>query len=177
MKNVYAQDTALQTFESPEFRVDYPSTWEIAPKNSTFPYYGSNTIVVFKPIGETSPLDITYLSISPLRVGVSLDKTNLTVSRDSLDKIVEEEIAFLQDPASFYGDLNVEILNNNATMVDGLPAKEITYLIHGLGTFDMETIVIHENKQYQLHFTTPESKVPETLPAVQQIIKSFMFNA
>jgi hypothetical protein len=40
----------------------------------------------------------------------------------------------------------------------------------------METIVIHEGKQYQLHFTTPELKVPETLPVVQQIIKSFMFN-
>jgi hypothetical protein len=177
MTNAYAQDATLQTFESPEFKVDYPSTWEIAPKNSTFPYYGSNTIVVFKPIGETTPLDITYLSISPLRVGISVDKTNLTVSRDSLDKIVEEEIAFLQDPVSFYGNLNVEVLKNNATTVDGLPAKEITYLIHGLGTFDMETIVIHENKQYQLHFTTPKSKVTETLPVVQQIIKSFMFNA
>ena len=177
MTNVYAQDTTLQTFVSPEFKVDYPSIWEIASKNSTFPYYGSNTIVVFKPIGETTPLDITYLSISPLRVGISLDKTNLTVSRDSLDKIVEEEIAFLQDPTSFYGDLNIEILNNNATMVDSLPAKELSYLIHGLGTFDMETIVIHKDKQYQLHFTTPKSKVTETLPVVQQMIKSFMFNA
>ena len=176
MTNVYAQDTALQTFDSPEFKVDYPSTWQIAPKNSTFPYYGSDTIVVFKPIGETSPLNITYLNISPLRVGISLDKTTLTVSPDSLDKIVAEEIAFLQDPASFYGDLNVEILKNDATTVDGLPAKELTYFIHGLGTFDMETVVIHGDKQYQLHFTTPKAKVPETLHVVQQIIKSFMFN-
>ena len=176
MKNVYAQDTTLQTFDSPEFKVDYPSTWEIAPKNSTFPYYGSDTIVVFKPIGETSPLNITYLNISPLRVGISLDKTTLTVSPDSLDKIVAEEIAFLQDPASFYGDLNVEILKNDATTVDGLPAKELTYFIHGLGTFDMETVVIQGDKQYQLHFTTPKSKVPETLPVVHQIIKSCMFN-
>jgi hypothetical protein len=61
--------------------------------------------------------------------------------------------------------------------VDGLAAKELTYFIHGLGTFDMEMFVIHENKQYQLHFTTPKSKVPETLPVVQQIIKRFMFRA
>jgi two-component SAPR family response regulator len=40
----------------------------------------------------------------------------------------------------------------------------------------METLVIHEDKQYQLHFTTPVSDVSETLPAVQQIIKSFRFN-
>jgi hypothetical protein len=26
MTNVYAQDTALQTFNSPEFKVDYPSS-------------------------------------------------------------------------------------------------------------------------------------------------------
>ncbi|HYG00364.1 MAG TPA: PsbP-related protein [Candidatus Saccharimonadales bacterium] len=175
MTNANAQDTALQTFDSPEFKVNYPSSWEIAPTNSTFPYYGSDTIVVFKPIGETSPLNITYLSITSLRVGISIDETNLTLSRDSLDKIVEEEIAFLQDPASFYGDLNVEIRNNNATIVDGLPAKELTYLIQGLGTYDMETIVIHEGKQYQFHFTTPVSNISETLPAVQQIIKSFIF--
>lgn len=157
--------------------MDYPSSWEIAPKNSTFPYYGSDTIVVFKPIGETSPLDITYLNISPLRVGISIDNKTLTVSRDSLDDIVAKEITFLQDPSSFYGDLNVQILKNNSTTVDGLPAKEITYIIHGLGTFDMETIVIHEGKQYQLHFTTPISNVSETLPIVQQMIKTFTFNA
>lgn len=177
MKNVNAQDAVLQTFESAEFKVEYPAIWEIAPKNSTYPYYGSDTIIVFKPVGEINPLNITYLSITPLRVGISIDNTALTVSRDSLDKIVEAEIAFLQDPSSFYGDLNVEILNNTSTTVDGLPAKELTYLIHGLGTFDMETIVIHEGKQYQLHFTTPELKVPETLPVVQQIIKSFQFSA
>jgi PsbP-like protein len=177
MPNTYAQDTTLQTFESAEFKVDYPATWEIAQKNSTFPYYGSDTIVVFKPIGETSPLNITYLNISPLRVGISIDNTTLTVSRDSLDEIVAKEIAFLQDPASFYGDLNVQILNNTATVVDGLPAKELTYVIHDLGTFDMETIVIHEGKQYQLHFTTPVSNVSETLPVVKQIIESFMFKA
>jgi hypothetical protein len=177
MTNVYAQDTTLQTFDSPEFKLNYPSTWEIAPKNSTFPYYGSDTIVVLKPIGETSPLNITYLNISPLRIGISFDKTTQTVSPDNLDEIVAKEIAFLQDPTSFYGDLNVEILNNNSTTVDGLPAKELTYLIHGLGTFDKETIVIHEGKQYQLHFTTPVSSVSETLPVVQQIIKSFIFKA
>ena len=81
-------------------------------------------------------LNITYLNISPLRVSISLDKTTQTVSPDSLDKIVAKEIAFLQDPVSFYGNLNVEILKNEATTVDGLPAKELTYFIHGLGTFD-----------------------------------------
>lgn len=177
MANVNGQESVLQTFNNTEFRVNYPSTWEIAPRNYTFPYYGSDTIVVFKPIGETNPLNITYLSISLLQLGASLDNTTLATTRDSLDKIVAEQIAFIQDPGSFYGGLDVKILTNNATMVDGLPAKELRYLIHGLGTFDIETFVIHEDKQYQLHFTTPESKATETLPIVQQIIKSLKFNA
>lgn len=175
--NVDSQETELQTFNNAEFKVNYPSSWEIAPTNSTFPYYGSDTLVVFKPIGETNPLNITYLNISPLQVGTSLDNTSLAASRDSLDKIVSEQIAFLQDPESFYGNLDVEILTNNATTVDGLPAKELTYLIHGLGTFDSETTVIYGDKQYLLHFTTPISNVSETLPTGQQIIKSFKFNS
>ena len=82
----------LLTFNSPEFKVDYPSTWEIAPKNSTFPYYDSNTIVVLKPVGETNPLNITYLNISPLRIGISFDNTTQTVSPDTLEDIVAKEI-------------------------------------------------------------------------------------
>ncbi|WP_425321227.1 PsbP-related protein [Candidatus Nitrosocosmicus franklandus] len=175
--NVNSQETELQTFNNSEIKVNYPSSWEIAPTtNSTFPYYGSDTLVVFKPIGETNPLNITYLNISPLQVGTSLGNTSLAASRDSLDKIVSEQIAFLQDPESFYGNLDVEILANNATTVDSLPAKELIYLIHGLGTFDSEIVVIHGDKQYLLHFTTPISNVSETLPTAQQIIKSLKFN-
>ncbi|VFJ14910.1 PsbP-related protein [Candidatus Nitrosocosmicus franklandus] len=168
----------LRTFDSPEFKIDYPSSWEIAPRNSTFPYYSSNTIVVLKPTGETNPLNITYLNISPLPIGTSLNPTAQSISRDnnSLNEIVSEEIAFLQDPESFYGDLNVEILDNNSTTVDKLPAKQFSYLIHELGTFDMETIVVHNDKQYQMHFTTPVLYASETLPKVKQIIQSFKFN-
>ncbi len=178
MSHIYAQETALKTFDTTEFKIDYPLTWEIASRDSSFPYYGTATVVVFKPVGESmDPSDNSYLNISPLELGKSLDKTTLTVSPDSLDKIVEDKIAFLKDPTSMYGSLNVEILKNNATTVSDLPAKELTYLIHGLGTFNMDTIVIKGDKQYDITFTTPELKVPETLPIVQQMIKSLKFNS
>jgi hypothetical protein len=97
--------------------------------------------------------------------------------RNSLDRLVSSQIAFLQDPSSMYGNLDVEILENNATTVDGLPAKELRYVIHGIGSFEMQTYVIKNDKLYQLTFQTPESKVPSTLPAAQQMIKTLKFNS
>lgn len=149
------------------FVVQYPSTWEIAPKNSSFPYYGSTTAIVFKPVDETAnPLENTLFSISPM-----------DVSRYSLDRLVSSQIALLQDPSSMYGNLDVEILENNATTVDGLPAKELSYVIHGIGSFEIQTYVIENDRIYQLTFQTPESKVPSTLPAAQQMIKTLNFNS
>jgi hypothetical protein len=164
-----AQSNIMKTYNDTEgrFVVQYPSAWEIAPKNSSFPYYGSTTAIVFKPIDETaSPLENTLFSITPMDGG-----------RNSLDRLVSSQIAFLQDPSSMYGDLDVEILENNATTVDGLPAKELTYVIHGIGSFEMQTYVIKNDKLYQLTFQTPESKVPSTLPAAQQMIKTLEFNS
>ena len=149
------------------FVVQYPSTWEIAPKNSSFPYYGSTTAIVFKPVDETAnPLENTLFSISPM-----------DVSRYSLDRLVSSQIALLQDPSSMYGNLDVEILENNATTVDGLPAKELSYVIHGIESFEIQTYVIENDRIYQLTFQTPESKVPSTLPVAQQMIKTLNFNS
>jgi hypothetical protein len=164
-----AQSNILKTYNDTQgrFVVQYPSAWEIAPKNSSFPYYGATTAIVFKPMDETSsPLENTLFSITPMDGG-----------RNSLDRLVSSQIAFLQDPSSMYGNLDVEILENNATTVDGLPAKELRYVIHGIGSFEMQTYVIKNDKLYQLTFQTPESKVPSTLPAVQQMIKTLEFNS
>lgn len=173
-----AQSSTLKTYNDVQgrFVVQYPSAWEIAPKNSTFPYYGAATAIVFKPTDETaSPLENTLFSITPMDRAKSLDRTTLTVTPDSLDKTVADQIALLQDPSSMYGSLNVEILKNNATTVDGLPAKELTYVIHGIGSFEMQTYVIKNGELYQLIFQTPESKVPYTLPAAQLMIKTLKF--
>jgi hypothetical protein len=164
-----AQSNILKTYNDTQgrFVVQYPSAWEIAPKNSSFPYYGATTAIAFKPMDETSsPLENTLFSITPMDGG-----------RNSLDRLVSSQIAFLQDPSSMYGNLDVEILENNATTVDGLPAKELRYVIHGIGSFEMQTYVIKNDKLYQLTFQTPESKVPSTLPAAQQMIKTLKFNS
>lgn len=164
-----AQSNIMKTYNDTQgrFVVQYPSTWEIAPKNSSFPYYGATTAIVFKPMDETSsPLENTLFSITPMDGG-----------HNSLDRLVSSQIAFLQDPFSMYGNLDVEILENNATTVDGLPAKELTYMIHGIGSFEMQTYVTKNDKLYQLTFQTPESKVPSTLPAAQQMIKTLEFNS
>ncbi|MBA3285129.1 MAG: hypothetical protein H0U27_08735 [Nitrosopumilus sp.] len=164
-----AQSNILKTYNDTQgrFVVQYPSAWEIAPKNSSFPYYGSTTAIVFKPVDETaSPLENTLFSITPMDVG-----------RNSLDRLVSSQIALLQDPSSMYGNLGVEILENNATTVDGLPAKELSYVIHGVGSFEIQTYVIKNDRLYQLTFQTPESKVPYTLPVAQQMIKTLKFNS
>jgi hypothetical protein len=164
-----AQSNILKTYNDTQgrFVVQYPSAWEIAPKNSSFPYYGPTTAIVFKPVDETAnPLENTLFSITPMDVG-----------RNSLDRLVSSQIALLQDPSSMYGNLGVEILENNATTVDGLPAKELSYVIHGIGSFEIQTYVIKNDRLYQLTFQTPESKVPYTLPVAQQMIKTLKFSS
>ena len=175
-----AQTDLVKTYNDTQgrFMVQYPTTWEIAPKNSSFPYYGVDTAIVFKPVDETSsPLENTLFSITPVGGANSLDGTSLKVTPDSLNRIVSDQIEFMQDPSSMYGNLNVEILQNNSTTVNGLPAKELTYLIHGIGSFEMQTFVINDDKLYQLIFQTPEIKVPYTLPAAQQMIDTLKFTS
>jgi hypothetical protein len=175
-----AQTKLLNTYNDTQgrFVVQYPTTWEIAPKNSSFPYYGSDTAIVFKPVDETTnPLENTLFSIAPIGEANSIDGLSLSVSPDSLDRIVSGQIEFMQDPSSIYGALNVEILQNNSTTVNGLPAKELTYLVHGIGSFEVQTFVINDDKLYQLTFQTPETRVPYTLPAAQQMIDTLKFTS
>ncbi len=172
-----AQINPLQTYTDPQerFTLQYPSTWEIAPRNSNFPYYGDTTAIVFKPIDEpVSPLNEVLFSITLNDVKRSLNKT-VSETTEFLNQIVSDKIASFQDPLSIYGDLNVEILKNNKTTVDGNPAEELTFLTHSLGTFDMDTYVIKGDILYQLIFMSPQLKSPETFPVVQQMIKSFKF--
>ena len=49
---VEAQSNSTQTFTSTNntFNLNYPLDWEIAPRNSSFPYYGETTALVLRPI-------------------------------------------------------------------------------------------------------------------------------
>lgn len=71
-----------QVYKDPQgkFTIEYPSTWEIAPRDSSFPYYGTATAIAFKPSSEDNgPLSHSLFSITPTDIEKSLDKTTLQV--------------------------------------------------------------------------------------------------
>jgi len=167
-----------QLYKDPQgkFTIQYPSTWEVAPRDSSFPYYGTATAIAFKLSSEDNgQLSHSLFSITPTDIEKSLDKTTLQVKPKSLDQIASDFIEFLMTPSSVLGDLKVEVLKNNATTIGGLPARQIQYLAHSIGTFEMQAYVIKNDKLYTLRFSTPELKVQETLPTAQNMLKSFQF--
>ena len=177
-QGVLAQVQQQQVYKDPQgkFTIQYPSTWEVAPRDSSFPYYGTATAIAFKPTSEgNDPLSHSFFNITPTDIEKSLDKTTLQVKPKSLDQIASDFIEFLMTPSSVLGDLKVEVLKNNATTIGGLPARQIQYLPHSIGTFDMQAYVIKNDKLYTLRFSTPELKVQETLPTAQNMLKSFQF--
>jgi hypothetical protein len=167
-----------QVYKDPQgkFTIQYPSTWEVAPRDSSFPYYGTAMAIAFKPSSEDNgPLSHSLFSITLTDIEKSLDKTTLQVKPKSLDQIASDFVEFLMTPSSVLGDLKVEVLKNNATTIGGFPARQIQYLPHSIGTFDMQAYVIKNDKLYTLRFSTPELKVQETLPTAQNMLKSFQF--
>jgi hypothetical protein len=192
----YAQTTAAvttaaamtKTYENSQygFRIQYPSDWYIAPKNTLhsmeFLYYGTDTVIAFvAPIGTFLDIDKhTFLTIGVTPVEKSLDKKDLKVKPKSLDDIVSDKIKFLSSPGASLGssDISREILRTNSTTIGGNPAKQIHYITHLSGladTFNIDTYMIRGDKLYTLIFTTGSFLVPETLPMAQKMIHSFQF--
>jgi ABC-type sulfate/molybdate transport systems ATPase subunit len=130
-----------QVYKDPQkkFTIQYPSSWEVAPRDSSFPYYGTATAIAFKPTSEgNDPLSHSLFNITPTDIEKSLDKTTLQVKPKNLDQVASDFIEFLKTPSSVLGDLKVEVLKNNATTIGGLPARQIQYLAHSIGTFEMQ---------------------------------------
>lgn len=172
-----SQTNSMQTYTDPieRFTINYPSNWEIAPKNSNFPYYSEYTAVVFRPISEPiSPLNEIIFSITISSVQRSLINNNSQPS-EFVNQLVKEKIASFSDPSSIYGNLNVKLLGNNYTAIGGIPAQELTFLSNSLGTFDMEVYTVSKGFLYHLVFMSPQSKVEEILPQIQQMKESFNF--
>ena len=56
---------SIKTYTSEHFTIRYPSNWEISPKNSSFPYYGTSTVISFRPISNSENLtDHPSLSVT-----------------------------------------------------------------------------------------------------------------
>ncbi|HKU84674.1 MAG TPA: hypothetical protein VJP58_11595 [Candidatus Nitrosocosmicus sp.] len=175
---VKAQMNSTHTFTSTNhtFGLNYPSDWEIAPRNSTFPYYGETTALVLRPVMNESvtPLNEIFVSISVSDVKRLLED-NKSLPAEFLDKLVADKIGTFEDPSSIYGNLNVKLLGNNYTRLGDQPAKELTFLAQNLGTFEVDTYTIYNDQLYHVNFVTPQSNVPEMYKEFQQIKDSFRF--
>jgi hypothetical protein len=175
---VQAQTNSTQAFTSTNhtFSLNYPLDWEIAPRNSTFPYYGESTAVVLRPVTNESvtPLNEIFVSISVSDVKRLLED-NKSLPAEFLDKLVADKINSFEDPSSIYGNLNVKLLGNNYTGLGDQPAKELTFLAQNLGTFEVDTYSIYDGQLYHVNFIGPESKASEAYKEFQQIKDSFRF--
>jgi hypothetical protein len=175
---VEAQSNSTQTFTSNNntFNLNYPLEWEIAPRNSSFPYYGETTALVLRPVMDkpVTPLNETFFSISVSDVKRLLED-NKSLPAEFLDKLVADKINSFEDPSSIYGNLNVKLLGNNYTRLGDQPAKELTFLTQNLGTFEVDTYAIYNDQLYHVNFMGPQSKVSEMYKEFQQIKDSFKF--
>jgi hypothetical protein len=101
------QDTLAQVqqqvYKDPQekFTIQHPSTWEVAPRDSSFPYYGTATAIAFKPTSEgNDPLSHSFFNITPTDIEKSLDKTTLQVKpADNFfesDNMLQKQIKYLQ---------------------------------------------------------------------------------
>lgn len=178
-EHVKAQSNSVQkTFTDPnlQYSLTYSLDWEIAPRNSTFPYYGETTALVLRPVMDepVTALNEIFFSISVSNVKRSLQDSQLLPS-GFLDKLVTEKISSFQDPSSIYGNLNVKLLGNNYTRLGDQPAKELTFLAQNIGTFEVDTYTIYNNQLYHFNFISPQSNASEMYKEFQQIKQSFRF--
>ena len=178
-EHVKAQSNSVQkTFTDPnlQYNLTYPLDWEIAPRNSTFPYYGETTALVLRPVMDepVTALNEIFFSISVSNVKRSLQDSQLLPS-GFLDKLVTEKISSFQDPSSIYGNLNVKLLGNNYSSLGDQPAKELTFLAQNIGTFEVDTYTIYNNQLYHFNFISPQSNASEMYKEFQQIKQSFRF--
>ena len=175
---VKAQSNTTQTFTDPnqKYFLKYPLDWEIAPRNSTFPYYGYTTSLVLRPIMNelVTPLNEIFFSISVSNIMRSIEDSQLLPS-EFLDKLVTDKISSFEDASSIYGNLNVKLLGNNSTTLGDQPAKELTFLAQNIWTFEVDTYTIYNNQLYHVNFVSPQSNASEMYKEFQQIKESFRF--
>jgi hypothetical protein len=167
--------TKYQTYTSKHFTIQYPSNWEISPKNSSFPYYGTSTVISFRPISNSENLtDHPSLSVTLTDVEKVLDRKDMKVKPKTLEQIANDTIIFYKNPGPL-GDTEFKLLNNTALTVGGQPGRQIQYITQSLGLFAMETYVIKDGRLYTISFSAPESGIPEILPIAKNITQSFQF--
>jgi hypothetical protein len=164
---------SIKTYTSKHFTIQYPSNWEISPKNSSFPYHGTSTVISFRPISNSGNLtDHPSLSVTLTDVEKVLERKDMKVKPKTLEQIANDTIIFYKNPGPL-GDTEFKLLKNTALTVGGQPGRQIQYITQSLGLFAMETYVIKDGKLYTISFSAPESGIPEILPIAKNITQSF----
>jgi hypothetical protein len=166
---------SIKTYTSKHFTIQYPSNWEISPKNSSFPYYGTSTAISFRPISNGENLTgHPSLSVTLTDVEKVLDRKDMKVKPKTLEQIADDTIIFYKNPGPL-GDTQFKLLNNTALTIGGYPGRQIQYLTQSLGLFAMETYVIKDGIVYTVSFSAPELGIPQILPIAKNITQSFQF--
>jgi hypothetical protein len=166
---------SIKSYTSEQFTIQYPTNWEISAKNSTFPYYGTATVISFRPISNTEDLtDHPALSITLTDVEKVFDRTDMKVKPKTLEQIANDTIIFYKNPGPL-GDTQFKLLKNAALTVADQPGRQIQYITQSLGLFAMETYVIKDGKLYTISFSAPELRISELLPVAKKITQSFQF--
>ena len=111
------------TYTSKQFTVRYPSNWEISPKNSSFPYYGTSTVISFRPISNSENLT-DHPSLSVTLTEKVLDRKDMKVKPKTLEQIANDTIIFYKNPGPLV-DTQFKLLNNTAQTVGGQPGRQI----------------------------------------------------
>ena len=164
---------SIKTYTNEHFTIRYPSNWEISPKNSSFPYYGTSTVISFRPISNCENLT-DHPSLSVTLTEKVLDRKDMKVKPKTLEQIANDTIIFYKNPGPL-GDAHFKLLKNTALTVGGQPGRQIQYLTQSLGLFDMEIYVIKDGKLYTISISAPELRIPEMLPVAKNITQSFQF--
>jgi hypothetical protein len=166
---------SIKTYTSKHFTIQYPSNWELSPKNSSFPFHGTSTVISFRPISNSENLtDHPSLSVTLTDVEKVLDRKDMKVKPKTLEQIAKDTIIFYNNPGPL-GDTQFKLLKNTALTVGGQPGRQIQYITQSLGLFAMETYVIKDGRLYTISFSAPESGIPEILPIAKNITQSFQF--
>lgn len=143
------------TSNNMQFSIQYPSNWKLEEINQPPEVY------IKMPGDEfTGSFDITTQKIASY-----LDTDTMTLKNTSLQQIVQQKLS-----VPYYSNL----IRENEIDIGGNAGWKIEY--YNLNSdYKFEINTIDNGKLYTLSYSDDPLKVPETLPLVNKMVKSFRF--
>jgi hypothetical protein len=152
-----AQSDNFKNYTNKEMKysIQYPSNWKVEEHNYMLQEVSFSALD--REFGAS--LDITVRKVQPY-----LDTDTMTLKNTTLQQFVQQKL-----DVPYYSDL----IRQNETTVGGEPAWKIEYNGPAFYHFDIDTIF--NGKVYTLSYGDEPLKVPESLPIVNKMVKSFQF--